>query len=144
VSQALMDYVTAHHMVLTNVLDMLAAEYRLSDENSSVVALRNAEGVVDLAAEELALAVEALPPDSNRKPVGWDQPPALSGVLGVARRRVVKACLRCLSAQHADESADADAESEYADEQLALACRNLAADIDATRRSPTRTWERTP
>ncbi len=45
----------------------------------------------------------------------------------------MKAAVRCISAQYADESADADAEDEYAGEQLALAARNLAADVAAAR-----------
>jgi DNA polymerase III subunit epsilon len=49
--------------------------------------------------------------------------------VAVARERVLAAALRCLSAQYAEESADADAYAEYADEQLALAARTL---VDAT------------
>jgi len=57
----------------------------------------------------------------------------VAGVLAVARTRFVKAALRVLAAEYADESADADAGAEYADGQLALAARNLAADVEAQR-----------
>ena len=51
-------------------------------------------------------------------------------VLG-ARDRLLRAALRCLSAQLAEEHADADAEAGYAGEQLALAARDLTAATDA-------------
>jgi hypothetical protein len=131
VSQALMDYVTARHEVITAVLEMLTAEYQLSDEYSSILSLTAAQTEVEVAARRLAEATDGL--DRLRRPTGWHKPPALSGVIMVARRRVIKAALRCLAAQYAHESADAAGESEYAEEQLALACRNLAADAEAQR-----------
>jgi len=130
-SQALMDWVTARHDAIVAVLEMLTAEHQLSDENFSVLELTGAEREVDDAARKLSEAVDALPTD--RKPVGWSEPPAVAGVLMVARTRFVKAVLRLLDAECADESADADASAEYADDQLALAARNLAADVDAHR-----------
>lgn len=42
-----------------------------------------------------------------------------------ARARVLRAALRCLSARLADEHAMADAEVQYASEQLAIAARDL-------------------
>jgi hypothetical protein len=130
-SPALMDYVTARRELLTAVLELLTAEYQLSDEHSSVLAWTAAQAGVEVAAGRLAEATDGL--DRSRRPVGWQHPPALSGVIEVARRRVIKAALRCLAAQYAHESADADGESEYAEEQLAFACRNLAADAEAKR-----------
>lgn len=44
---------------------------------------------------------------------------------------VMRASLRCLTAERTDPHANADAESEYADEQLALAARDLVKSIDA-------------
>lgn len=61
------------------------------------------------------------------------EPPAPAAAIphpGVARERLLAAALRCLSAQFAGESADADAESEYAAELLALAARDLVAATD--------------
>jgi hypothetical protein len=130
-SQALADYVTARHDAIMSVLGMLTAEHQLSDEASSAIAVTDAEAGMEHAARRLADATEALPLD--RKPVGWHEPPAVAGVLKVARRRFVKAALRCISAEYADLTADAASEAEYADEQLALAARNLAADADAHR-----------
>ena len=126
-SQQLMDYISAHHEAIASILELLAAEHRLSDENSSVLALGDAELKVDAAARALAAAVGALP---GRQPAGWSKPSAASGGVQVARQRLVTAGLRCLSSIHADESADADATSEYADEMLALAARNLVAKLD--------------
>ncbi len=65
--------------------------------------------------------------------VPWREPepaPVLHPV--TARERLLRAALRCISATLAGESADADADSEYADEQLALAARDLVAATDAT------------
>lgn len=126
-SQALMDYVSAIHDVLAGGLAVLSAEHQLSDEDASTLVLLAAETSLDEAAGRLTDAVDGL--DRDRRPVGWHEPPAVSGVPPVARSRVLKAVLRVLSAQHAGETPDADAESEYADEQLAVACRNLAADV---------------
>ncbi|HEV2450749.1 MAG TPA: hypothetical protein VGS62_02340 [Streptosporangiaceae bacterium] len=125
-SQALMDYVTARNDAIRAVLRMLAAEHELSDEASSVLDVTDAEREVDAAAARLAETTDAL--DRDRRPVGWNEPPAAAGVIRVARVRFAKAALRCLTAEYADESADADASAEYADEQLCLAARNLAAD----------------
>jgi hypothetical protein len=136
VSQALADWVTARHDALASALETLASEYRLSDEHSSVLALGAAERGMDAAAKRLADAVDALP--SDRRPAGWGDPPATAGVLKVSRRRFITVALRCLSAEYAPESAHADAESEYAGDQLAHAARNLAADIDAHRAATTR------
>ena len=43
-----------------------------------------------------------------------------------ARTKLIRAALRCVQADMADEHAHADAECQYADEQLALAARDLA------------------
>ena len=128
-----MDYVTAHSEVIVRVLDLLAIERRLDQDSASVAALLDAETALDVAATALTEAVDALPAGSGRKPVGWGEVPAPSGEILVARHRVARIALRCLSADYAGESADADATAEYASEQLALACRNLAADADAQR-----------
>ena len=128
-SQALMDYVTARHEAMLCVLEMLAAEHRLSDEYSSALALTDAESKVDAAAARLAEAVDTLPTD--RKPVGWNEWTAVAGHLTTARMQFAMVTLRCISLEHAGESADADASAEYADEHLALAARNLAADAAA-------------
>ena len=128
-SQALMDYVTARHEVLIAVLKMLTAEQQLSDEHSSVLAVTDAEAEAQDAARKFTAAVDALPRD--RRPVGWGEPPAVAGNLLAPRHRLVKAALRSLSAEYADPAGDADAEAEYADDLLALAARNLAADVDA-------------
>jgi len=130
-SQALMNCVTAQHDAIVAILEMLTAEWQLSDENSSALDVTDAECEVDAAAARLADATDAL--DMDRKPVGWNEPPAVAGSLKVARRRFTGAALRCISAQYAPESAHADAEDEYAWEQLALAARNLAADVEAHR-----------
>ena len=128
-SQQLMDFITARRDAIVAVLEMLTAEHQLSDELSSVIDVTDAECEVDAVAAKLAEAADALPLD--RKPVGWSEPPAAAGVIRVARLRFVKAVLRCLSAEYADESASADSQAEYADDQLALAARNLAADAQA-------------
>jgi hypothetical protein len=130
-SQALMDWVTARHDAILAVLEMLTAEHQLSDEHSSALAVTYAEREMDRAAARLADAADALPLD--RKPSGWNDPPAVAGVISAARTRFVKAALRVLAAEYADESADADAGAEYADEQLCLAARNLAADAEVAR-----------
>ena len=132
-SLPLADCVAAHHMLILRALEMLAAERGLEWDDASVTALLEAETALDIAAAALTEAVNALPLASNRKPVGWGDPPAVSGEILVARHRVAKAALRCLSSDYAGESADADAEAEYASEQLALAARNLAADADAVK-----------
>lgn len=139
-SQALMDYVTARHDAIVAVLGMLTAEWQLSDERSSVPAVTGAECEVDQVAAKLADAADELLMD--RKPAGWNDPPAVAGDLKAARRRFVKAGLRCLSADYADESAHADAESAHADDQLALAARNLAADAEAHRAAKAETGGR--
>ena len=134
-SQQLMDWVTARHDAIVAVLGMLQAEHALSDAHSSVVDVTDAEREVDGAAGRLAEAVGELP--LTRRPVGWNDPPALSGVARVARLRFARAALRYVSAEYAEESADAASEAKYADEQLALAARNLAADVAAvTGRTP--------
>jgi len=97
----------------------------------AVAALLEAESALDAAAAALTDAVAALPAGSGRKPVGWGEPPAVSGEILIARHLVARIALRCLSADYAGESADADATAEYADEQLCLAARNLAADAAA-------------
>lgn len=130
-SQQLMDYITARHDAIVAVLELLTAEWQLSDESSSVLDLTGSEYEADEVAGRLAEAADALPHD--RKPAGWGEPPAVAGDLKTARHRFVKAALRCISAQYADESASAGAEDEYAGEQLALAARNLAADVAAAR-----------
>jgi hypothetical protein len=130
-SQALMEYITARHDAIMAVLGMLKAEHQLSDELSSVIDVTDAEREVDAAAGKLAEAAGALPRD--RKPVGWNKPPATSGVIRTARVRFVNAVLRCLSAQYAGESADAANEAEYADDQLALAARALTASLGAAK-----------
>jgi hypothetical protein len=130
-SQALMDYVTARHDAIAAALMMLTAEMMLSDEHSSVLELAGAEEEVERTARDLTDAASVLP--LTRRPAGWSEAPAIAGDITVARGRFVKAVLRCLSAQYADESACADAEAEYADDQLAVAARNLVADADARR-----------
>jgi hypothetical protein len=125
-SQALEDYDSARHGAITAVLEMLTAEHQLAEADSDVTAVLGGDCEVDAAAGRLAEATEALP--MGRKPVGWSDAPAVAGVLAVARERFVKAVIRVLYARYADESADADASSEYAEEQLVLAARNLAAE----------------
>jgi hypothetical protein len=123
VSQALMDYVTARRAAILAVLEMLHAEHQPSDELSSVIDVTDAGCEVDVVAVRLADATDAL--ERGRKPAGWDKP-AVAAVLQSARARVVQAALRCLSAEYADESADAASEAEYASDQLSLAARDLA------------------
>ena len=130
-SRQLEEYLAAKGAAVLAALDLLAAERRLAEPGSNVTTVLAAEVVLDVAAAGLAAAVDDLPDGSSHLPAGWGEPPAVSGVILVARHRVVKAALRCLTAEYADESADADAEAAYAEEQLALACRNLAADVDA-------------
>ena len=48
-----------------------------------------------------------------------------------ARERLLRAALRCLTAEREDEHAHKGDEIEYADEQLALAARDLAGATDA-------------
>jgi len=123
-SQALMDWVSARHDAIGAVLDTLAAEHQLSDAESSVLDLTGAEREMDVTAARLADAVDALP--DQRKPVGWDQAPE-AGSLQEARTRFVRAVLRALAAQYAEESADAAADAEYADDMMSLAARDLRA-----------------
>ena len=130
-SQALMEYVTARHDAILSVLKMLTAEHQLSDAHSSVIDVTDAEAEADAAAAKLSKATDALPRD--RRPVGWNEAPAVAGVIRAARIRFVEAGLRCLSAEYADETGDAASEAEYAGDQLCLAARNLAADADARR-----------
>ena len=113
-SRDLEDYVAAERAAIVAILEMLTAEHQLSDEHSSVLDVTDAERKADHAAFDLANAVDALPRD--RRPVGWDQAPAVAGVIRAARIRFVKAGLRCLSAEYAAESADAASEAEYARE----------------------------
>lgn len=133
-SRELADWVSARHDAILAVLTLLKAEHQLSDADSSVLDVTGAEREADAAAARLAAATEALPRD--RKPAGWSEHPA-AGVVRTARTRFVRAGLRCLSAEYADESADADAEAGYADDLLCLAARNLAADAEARRAART-------
>lgn len=49
-----------------------------------------------------------------------------------AQHNLIRAALRCLTADHLrDDTADADAEVEYAYEQLALAARDLTYTVNA-------------
>lgn len=128
-SQQLADYIAARHEVIVSVLEMLTAEYQLSDERSSVLDLAGAEREMDVAAGRLTEAVEAL--ERDRKPVGWGKPPKVAGNLTAPRQGLVRAVLRVLEAEVDGEGADAAAEAEYADEQLCLAARDLAADVAA-------------
>lgn len=130
-SQALEAYVTAHSGVIVATLDFLAIEHRLDQDSASTVTLLDAEAALDVAARALTEAVDGLPADSNRRPAGWGEPPAVSGEILIARHRVAAAVIWCIASDYAGESADADAEAEYASEQLCLAARNLAADADA-------------
>ena len=50
-----------------------------------------------------------------------------------ARERLLRAAFRCLTARLAEEGAYADADAEYADDELALAARDLS---DATEALP--------
>lgn len=135
-----MDWVAARHDALVAVLEMLAAEYQLDDENSSALAVTTGETEADAAAAKLAEATDAL--ERDRKPVGWSDPPAVAGNLRIARKRFIKAALRCLSSDYADESAHADAESEYATDLLCITARNLAADVEAHRAAKAETGGR--
>lgn len=128
-----MDWVTARNDAILAVLVMLQAEHRLSDEHSSVVDVTDAEREVDGAARKLAEAVEDL--ERDRKPAGWARPAEVSGVARVARLRFARAALRVIVSEYAEEGADKANEGEYADDQMALAARNLTADIDAQRAS---------
>jgi hypothetical protein len=65
-----MDYVTARHQVEVAAARLHLAELNLSDENSSVLALNEAQDSVALAARDLTRAVDGLP--LNRRPKGWD------------------------------------------------------------------------
>lgn len=52
-------------------------------------------------------------------------------VAWTARRDLIRAAIRCLASQHADETeASYGAEAEYANEQLALAARALSEATD--------------
>ena len=130
-SNQLADYLHGLGAAILAVLDVLAAERRLGDPAPSVPSLLAAEAALDRAAQAFADAADALPLDSGHRPVGWDKPPDVSGVPEAGRVRVARAALRLLSAQYADESARAGDEEVYAEEQFALACRNLAADVAA-------------
>jgi hypothetical protein len=127
VSEALNEYMSAFHDAILAVLGVLTAERRLSDEHSSALAVGESEDAADRAAARLAVALDALP--LSYWPVGWHEPPAVAGDVRIARHRLIRAGLRCLAAEYADESADAD--SEYAREQMCHAARNLAADVAA-------------
>jgi hypothetical protein len=48
-----------------------------------------------------------------------------------AKDRMLRAALRCLSAQFGPETADTAADAEYADDELALAARDLTAATEA-------------
>jgi hypothetical protein len=48
-----------------------------------------------------------------------------------AREELVKAAIRCITSDYADPSADSASQAEYADEQLAIAARNLAEATEA-------------
>lgn len=131
-SQQLDAYISAKQRALVSVLEMLAAERRLVEFGSGTVNLFAAEEALDEAAASLAAAVDGLPGDlSSYRPAGWGEPAAVSGAILISRHRVARAALRCLSSDYADDHASADAEARHADEQLALACRNLAADVAA-------------
>lgn len=123
-SQELMDWTVARHEALMAVLALLSAEYRLSDELSSVLNVTGAEMTADQAAGKLARTTEALPLD--RRPVGWTTPAVKRDEPRTARRRFVAAAIRCVAAGYADEHAWADADSEHADELLCIAARDLA------------------
>ena len=124
-------YTDAKQAAVLAALEMLAAERRLAKWGTHVAGLLVAEEALDVAAAKLAAAVDGLLDGSNRKPVGWDKPADPPGAVLIARHLVAKAALRCLMADYGDETADADSEAEYAEELLALACRNLAADVEA-------------
>jgi len=133
-SQELMDHIGAQHDAIVAVLGMLTAEMQLSDEHASALDVTDAEQEIDQAAARLAAAADALPHD--RRPVGWGSPPAVAGDVKTARRRFVRAGLRCISAQYAGEHSSADAEAEYAGDQLAIAARNLAAEVAGQAKPP--------
>ena len=131
-SRQLDDYISAKQRAILAVLDMLASERRLVEFGSGTTDLFAAEEALDEAAASLAAAVDGLPDDlSTYRPVGWNEPAAVSGAILIARHRVARAALRCLSSDYADDHASADAGAQHADGQLALACRNLAADVAA-------------
>lgn len=123
-SQELMDWTVAWDEAVMAVLALLSAECRLSDELSSVQNVTGAEMTTDQAAGKLARTTEALP--SDRRPAGWTTPAVKRDEPRAARRRFVAAAIRCLAARYADEHAWADADSEYADELLCIAARDLA------------------
>jgi len=127
VSETLNEYMSAFHDAILAVLGVLTAERRLSGEHSSALAVGESEAAADRAATRLAAAMDALP--LFYWPAGWHEPPAVAGNVRIARRQFIRAALGCLAAEYADESADAD--SEYAREQMCHAARNLAADVAA-------------
>ena len=126
-------YISAKQRAILAVLEMLAAERRLVEFTDGTTDLFAAEEALDEAAAALTAAVDDLPDDlSTYRPVGWRQEPtAVAGAILIARHRVAKAALRCLTSECADDSASADAEAQHADELLCLAARNLAADAAA-------------
>jgi hypothetical protein len=123
-SQELMDWTVARHEALLAVLALVTAECLLSDEPSSVLSLTGTQMRADAAAATLAKATEALPRD--RKPVGWSTPAVRRTDSGTARRRFAYCGIRCLSAGYAGEHSSGAAESEYGDELLCIAARDLA------------------
>jgi hypothetical protein len=129
-------YITARDEVTLAALEMLAAERRLADFDIHIAGVLVAEADLDKASAALTAAVDALPQDSGRIPVGWDQPATPPGAAMVARADVAKAVLRCLyDVTFQPESSYADAEAEYAEELLCLAARNLAADLATMKRA---------
>lgn len=66
----LADVITCREALTRAVLDMLAAERRLSEDNASVVALRDAETAISLAARDLTNAIDDLP--EQQHPRGWE------------------------------------------------------------------------
>lgn len=75
---ALEDYGTARQAAVTAVLEMLTAEAQLAEPGSDVTAVLGDDREIDVAARVLAEATGALPWD--RRPAGWSEPPAVSGV----------------------------------------------------------------
>jgi hypothetical protein len=67
---ALADVIQYREALTRAVLDMLAAERRLSEDNASVLALRDAETAISLAARDLTNAVDDLP--EKHHPRGWE------------------------------------------------------------------------
>lgn len=62
-----------------------------------------------------------------------------------ARAELIRAAIQCLAAEHAEESADADAQAEYSDERLAIAARDLTnATDDLPPAERPIGWETTP